>query len=526
MFEFDTTFDVNTGELEASYIGSGVHLYKDVTFSFNLIDPVGNIIANDSELINNPLINEVIFDILDTGRNIIYPTYKSGVSSRSITITEAENESIFGQYTPNFGVKVTVTNKIGTDPFTSEFYAYANTPSVSNYIVYDGFGKDDYNQNGFWKFELTPSLLTGAYFKTQSTGNIKINWGDDPYDIVEDTIYSTGINESIFSSGINFSRSNSTLVIANVSGHNFKSGDVVIISGITGTGINAGAIEFNGTYGLINITANQFQYNTVNNNPAIGSGMADIKLTKGSYNYSDIIPNKVYDKIILENNFNNNLQYLNVERYDIYASTGSFDEIILPESNKINPSDNAYFVYSYEARTLEDIYKLKILPVSLNYDTPYYFKAVPYSSIGSGDAVLFGPSTFKQEVDLITVENNIFEANQINLIHGDSSMNLDFITGAIDTSNPSTIDIIERGKYNTISYTTQIIDANNTAYSSELKLVDTYLSSKGEGISLSEYAISSNSNVLYTVENDASYIYLKVSGVIPSAIYKLYKTSI
>ena len=89
-----------------------------------------------------------------------------------------------------------------------------------------------------------------------------------------------------------------------------------------------------------------------------------------------------------------------------------------------------------------------------------------------------------------------------------------------------TIDIIERGKYNTISYTTQIIDANNTAYSSELKLVDTYLSSKGEGISLSEYAISSNSNVSFSVENDASYIYLKVSGVIPSAIYKLYKTSI
>ena len=105
MFEFDTTFDVNTGELEASYIGSGVHLYKDVTFSFGLIDPMGNFIENDAQMIANPLINEVIFDIMDTGRNIIYPTYKSGVTSRSITITENENESIshylWKQFTEN-----------------------------------------------------------------------------------------------------------------------------------------------------------------------------------------------------------------------------------------------------------------------------------------------------------------------------------------------------------------------------------------------------------------------------------------
>lgn len=526
MFEFDTTFNVNTEELDFSYIGSGVHLYKDVTFSFNLIDPLGNIITNDSELIVNPLVNEVIFDIMDTGRNIIYPAYKSGVSSRSITITESQNISIFGQYQPNFGVKVTVTNKIGTDPFISEFYAYANTPSVSNIIVYDASGKNNYNQSGFWKFNLIPSLLTGMFLGTQSSGNVNINWGNDLYDIVEDTVYITGEYDSIYSSGYNFSTLNSNLVIANISGHNFESGAVVTISGITGTGTNELATGFNGIFPLINITRDQFQYYTPNTGTAIGSGIANIKLTKGAYNYNDIITDKIYDKIILENNFNNDLRYLNIERYDIYASAISFDDIKLPESDRINPSDNLNFVYSYQVKSLEEINKLKILPVNLNYNIPYYFKVVPYSSVGSGEAILFGPNIFQQEIELTTGAENIFQTNQINLNHGESSMNLDFITGQINTSGIHAIDIIERGTYNTISYTTQITDKNNTVYSSEVKIVDTNNSTIGSGISFSEYSISDNSYVTYSATGDQSYIYLYVSGVKPTGIYKLYKTSI
>jgi hypothetical protein len=516
MFEFDTTFDVNTGELEASYIGSGVHLYKDVTFSFGLIDPMGNVIENDAQMIANPLINEVIFDIMDTGRNIIYPTYKSGVTSRSITITENENESIFGSYNPNFGVRVTVTNTLGTDPFVSEFYTYGNEPSISSYKVYDASGFDDYSTTGLWKFNLIPSLLTGFQIKTASTGDVRIVWGDDPYDIVPDTIYSTGTGVIYNSSGLNFTRSNSSLVTANVSGHTFSSGNVITITGITN------ATDFNGTYVITNATTGQFQYNTTGFGYATGSGIAGVTLTPGAYFYSGII-SPLYDQILVNNSFVNDFNYINILRYDIYASQSSLDEIILYESDKFSISQNKNFVFSSNKEGFEDLYQLKILPIGLEYDTPYYFKVVPYSSIGSGAAISFGPQVFKAALN---VEEKITSSNQFELIHGDSSMNLDFITGIIDTSDLYTIDIIQRGLHNTISYTTQITDANNTVYSSELKLVDTYLSSAGSGISISEYAISSNSNVSYSIQNDNSYIYLKVSGVIPSAIYKLYKTSI
>jgi hypothetical protein len=516
MFEFDTTFDVNTGELEASYIGSGVHLYKDVTFSFGLIDPMGNVIENDAQMIANPLINEVIFDIMDTGKNVIYPTYKSGITSRSITITESENESIFGSYNPNFGVRVTVTNHLGTNPFVSEFYTYANKPIISSYKVYDASGFNDYNLSGFWKFNLISSLLTGFEVKTQSTGDVRIAWGDDPYDVVPDAIYTTGSGITYFSSGLNFTRSNSTLVTANVSDHGFSNGNVIKITGITN------AIDFNGTYVVTNAISGQFQYNTTGFGYATGSGYAGVTLESGAYFYSGmIIP--LYDQILINQNFKNDFNYVNIEKYDIYASEVSLDEILLYENEKIPSSQNKNFVYSSNRESFNDLYQLKILPIGLKYDTPYYFKAVPYSNIGSGEAISFGPQIFKSEP---TSGENISSSNQFKLIHGDSSMNLDFITGSIDSSGLYTINIIERGIYNTILYTTQIIDVNNTVYSSELKLVDTYLSSIGSGVSFSEYAISDNDDIVYSIQQDNYYIYLNVSGVKPFARYKLYKTSI
>jgi hypothetical protein len=520
MFEFNTNFDVNTGELEALYIGSGVHLYKDVTFSFSLIDPMGNVIQNDRELVNNPLINEVIFDIMDTGRNVVFQAYKSGSISRSITLTENENQSIFGTYNPNFGIKATVTNRIGTDPFVSEFYTYGNKPVMSPiYQVYDGSGLEKYDPITFWKFNLKTSLLTGLQVRTESSGDVRVIWGDDEFDLKSGKIFGTGSDVTYFSSGLNFTRSSSTLVTANVSGHTFSSGNVVTITGITYP------IDFNGTHVITNATSGQFQYNTTGFGSAIGSGIAGITLTPGAYFYSGIIEPE-YNKIILYSNIQNNPNYINIEKYDIYVSQSSLDEIVLFESDRIKPSENSNFLISHFKQNFIDLNKINIQPIGLLYDVPYYFKIVPFSSVGSGEPISFGPKIFKSPPNFIETETGISTINQINLVHGDTSMNIDFITGSINTSGLFIIDTIQRGIYNTISYTVQITDSNKTVSSSEIKLVDTYLSSIGSGISISEYAISNNSNIFYSVESDSSYAYLKVSGVIPNAIYKLYKTSI
>jgi hypothetical protein len=231
--------------------------------------------------------------------------------------------------------------------------------------------------------------------------------------------------------------------------------------------------------------------------------------------YLQIYP--VYDKSEIGVVFNNNSNYINYDKVDLYYSnTGFLSEI-----------NSSYFFASKKMTSVSSagIFDLIINVGSLSYDIPYYFTAIPYSILGSGDAFYFGPITFKPEFSG-QAEEQITNSNQFQLIHGESSMNLDFITGHITGSGLSTIDIIERGLYNTISYTTQIIDGNNTVYSSELKLVDTNNSSIGSGISISEYAISSNSNITYSIQTGELYAYLNVSGVIPTGIYKLYKTSI
>ena len=88
MYEFETFFDVNTGNLTQVFSGSGVHLNKDVTFSFGLIDQQANVVNSDQQLIANPLINTIAFDILNSDGSVAIPNYLSGGSARSITISQ------------------------------------------------------------------------------------------------------------------------------------------------------------------------------------------------------------------------------------------------------------------------------------------------------------------------------------------------------------------------------------------------------------------------------------------------------
>jgi len=87
MFEFDTSFTIDTGNLNQTFSGSGVHLYKDVSFSFELIDLQENTIENDYELIQNTLVDTVSFDILDYTGGLVFENYKSGTTSRSFNLT-------------------------------------------------------------------------------------------------------------------------------------------------------------------------------------------------------------------------------------------------------------------------------------------------------------------------------------------------------------------------------------------------------------------------------------------------------
>jgi hypothetical protein len=371
MFEFDTQFIVNTGILSATYTGSGVHLNRDVTFSLSLIDQQENLILSDADLIKNTIINNVCFDILDATGGTVAPNYKSGTTSRSLTLTEIENASIFGSYTKDFGVRITVSNSINNNVFRSEFYAYGNVPNISSSQVTDG-------------------------------------------------------------------------------------------------------------------------------------------------NTSYLATEQLYDQIVVDLELSNSLKYVNIQKFDIYASP--YDNITLYSDPNLRSSDNPYYLYTQSIQDATEINQIIIKPVGLSYDIPYYFKIVPYSTLGSGSAIYFGPNVFARSSD--SDVPTILAGNQLELFLGDEIVNTSLITGQITTvSTNHLLDSIESGVYNTILYTVQIREDSKYT-SSELKLV-----TNGESGVLLEAPITNSGQLIYSVDQSGSFTNVYVSGVVPTGYYKIYKTS-
>lgn len=382
MYEFDTSFNVDTGDFSKVFSGSGVHLNKDVSFSFSLMDHQLNTVENDQQLIENPLINNLAFDILDSSGNVVFPNYLSGGTSRSIYISESANRSIFGRYVKDFGVRVRMSNYLDNKISTGEFYVYGNVPSL---------------------------------------------------------------------------------------------GDPIYVS---------------------------------DGNEPSGSDSPEIQ---------------VFDEIVLNLKYNNSLKYINFERYDIYASTGN--DIILYEDPSIQPKNHPDFLYSQNTQNIEDIFTLRIKPFGLEYNIPYYFKVVPYSSLGSGDIVSFGPKIFSKETEAIN--SIIVSSNQFELFDGVESMNLTYKTGQITGAPLHAIDYIESGLYHTLTYVVEIQTGERFS-SSELKLV----LNDGDPV-ISQTNINNDGQLFYSVgTSGANYYALYVSGLDESigspmtGLYKIYKTSI
>jgi len=373
MFEFDTNFVVDTGNLTAVYTGSGVHLNKDVNFSFSIIDPQGNLITTDAELIANPLTNIVSFDILDSEGNLIFENYKSGTTSRSLNVTAIENESIFGVYTKDFGVRAKITNNVNSNVSISEFYAYGNIPIIESFQVTDGIF--------------------------------------NPY-------------------------------------NDFESG------------------------------------------PLLEQIQLDLVIT-------------------------NSPEYIDIIQYDLYVSES--DNITLFDDPTLRSRDNPYFLYSQGVDSIEDINQIIIKPVGLLYNVDYYFAAVPYSTLGSGQAIFFGPKRF---VNSSTGDLPILvSANEFELFAGDETVNMSLITGAI-TGDFNLLDTIPSGTANTILYTVQL--KSGVSYiSSELKLAIT-----DPLPVLLESVITNSGQLIYSVDQDSENTYLSVSGAAIDNIYKIYKTTL
>ena len=531
IYEFEPIFDLNTGDLSITATGYAVHRAKDVSFVFDVTDRQLNVLNSPSALLENPFVRSVDIDILDISGNTIYDNYVTGSFDNAFTLTEAENTGIFGVYTKNFGIGISTVGE-NVNVHSSRYYVCANPLEIESISIIDSSGAW-LNKNPIQHQFYVPYITSGNDINGQSVTNnalylheykeyvsgyfavisglvpfailsgesLKVDWGTGQID----TIF-TQTGTSGFSS------------ISGVSSFNTYTGDILLTSLIDPTGINGQTYSFitgcdypSGVTGIYNAN---FYYS--------GIGSTGNELIKTvQYRIPDELKNQgkpqigspVTGKIEFNIQFENNPLYTKPDKLEIYASTGSGVLINSGNLNKVIPILSNTQNYSFYLDNN-----------SLLVNTPYWFNVVPSGQITSGYGWQIGPYSMYEAP---TPKTNI-SSESFSLLNGDSQADIDFLTGSVKTNSVTTIDTLSKGARYSYEYFTQFRDQSGCYCSSKILIVDNTsgIDLTRTGISFSEYSISDNSFVNYSISGDNQNIYLNAQLDTPTGIYKLYKTSI
>jgi len=226
--------------------------------------------------------------------------------------------------------------------------------------------------------------------------------------------------------------------------------------------------------------------------------------------------------------FYNQSDYVAHKQLDIYANSGI-------DSSYANIFDTGNFIISIPVLETVGTYSFSIDTRHILANQQYQFGIIPSSELATGYPwSVSGYSLFSEEPEEETLVADLLITQAIILENGDSQMNIDFITGEILTNTITTIDTINKGTGEfpqVYEYLTKFKDLSGIFCSSKIHIVNnTSGSGVGRtGISFSEYSISDNSFVNYSVSGDDTSVYLNATitglSLTPSA-FSLYKTSI
>lgn len=529
IYEFDSLFDLNSNDLSIVATGYSVHNSKDVRFTFNITDRQSKNINSKSAIIENPFLNNIDIDILTNSGILIYPNYISGSTNNIFSFSEQENIAVFGKYQKDFGIKVsTISNNANIH--STEYYVYGNPLEIQSVSIRDGTGywlnNNPIQYQSYTIYENSDSLIDSqmvinnalyfsGYKETISGYNanisgsipfafltgesLKIDWGD--YQIK--TIFQqTGITGYSGASIINVT--------------NTYTGDLSLTYLVNPTGINGQSYDFMTGYiypttGIYDV---KFYYSGIGSTgneliKTVQYRIPDELKPQGKPQIGDISTGKIEFDIIYENN----IKYVNLEKLEIYASTGSGISIDTGNLNKVIPIFSQSKNYSFY------LDKSTLIP-----NTNYWFNILPSGSITTGYGWEVGPYFIYADPKPKT---NL-TSESFTLINGEAKINIDFITGLIPTNEITIIDTISKGSGYSYEYLAQIKDQSECYCSSKLFIVDNTsgLDITRTGLSFSEYAISDNSFVNYSISGNSNNIYLYAQLNSPTGIYKLYKTSI
>jgi hypothetical protein len=516
IFEFDTVFNANTGNLNIKNTGVGIKLNKNSSFTFKIYDRELNYLSSTSDFVQNAHINGINIDILNSNGSLVYKNYISNTLRNTIDISETDNSILFGSYNENFGIGINISGQNGKI-HSNEFYVFSNSLEIEslkvrdqygywlnedpidwqNYNPYIETGSDTYafKNNTYDMFYMKDHYIKLNAFNLIFTGSLAFAYGNPSTHLIDWGDGSTGTVSSIILTSGATSSSDPVLSGYVAGGYTYR------LSG-NHTYVNTGDYIVNFLYSGVSSTGysiyNSYQYS-----------MPYQLKSKGFKQFGDPSTGKINFDIT----FQNDPSYTRSEKIELYASQSS---------GVLNIQDNLIKTIPIFSNAKNYSFFLDRSQIESNKD--YWFRLKSYSTISNGYDWVVGPYS----IELPAEEKTVISANEFQLLKGDAKVSLDIVTGVITTNSETVIDSLIKGSGYSYEYLSQFQDNSGIYCSSKLMIVDNTsgLDLLRTGLSFSEYAISDNSFVNYSISEDSTNIYLKAQLDTPDGIYKLYKTSI
>jgi len=203
-----------------------------------------------------------------------------------------------------------------------------------------------------------------------------------------------------------------------------------------------------------------------------GSIFTGVFLAYGNVpNILDIVPNHVEfsgapqatesfsASVVLQND----LRFTRMDRYDVYALTGSSSAV--NELTYLNPIAQEGYLFSQSAVNVSDVYNLTINKNTLTENTPYYFTVVPYGALGSGKSFVFGPATFvPKQTNLLLPTADV---SAVNVYDGSGFSSTVYKTGEF-ASDTGILHQFSSGQFTSVKYLVEIRNGDIRQFS-ELK---------------------------------------------------------
>lgn len=160
LYEFQPSFTVDQTDLTLTSTGSGVHLNKAVTIDLGILDRTSGSVSSNTDLLANSYVNSISVDVLDINGVVEYEDFLTNYKSNVFTFTEYDNVNVFGEYTKDFGIKITLSES--SETYTSEFYFYGNTLEFSGIEIQDSTGTTSHSSSESPKTSVNSSGQTGV----------------------------------------------------------------------------------------------------------------------------------------------------------------------------------------------------------------------------------------------------------------------------------------------------------------------------------------------------------------------------